>query len=300
MDFLQFLDQFPNEQKIIIYFIKIRYPKGVACNHCGGMRITQRKDKPRFFQCNDCNNSFSVFQSTIFEKSDTDLRKWMFAIHLFLNAKKGISGYQLQREIKVTYKTAWRMLKQIRKAMGNKQSQKQFEAIIEMDETYVGGKPRKKGKRKDDDNNENKRGRGTKKTPVVGVLERNGKKVHARVALPNQEGRRLTGKQLLTVLAEVCKTDSIIMTDEFRAYNYLKTTNHIHLKVDHQREFASGAIHTNSIESFWAILKRGVYGIYHQVSVKYLQEYVNEFCFRYNNRDIEKSFDLVLSNAIQK
>ncbi len=101
MDFLEFLDRFPNEQKVIEYFIKIRYPKGVACNHCGGLRISKRSDNPRFFQCNDCNDSFSIFKDTIFEKSDTDLRKWMYAIHLFLNAKKGISGYQLQREIKV-------------------------------------------------------------------------------------------------------------------------------------------------------------------------------------------------------
>lgn len=300
MNFFEFLKKFPTEEKVIEYFIDIRYPEAPTCNHCGSKRISQRKDRPRFFQCNNCNDSFSIFKGTIFEKTTTDLRKWMYAIHLFLNAKKGISGLQLEREIGVTYKTAWRMLKQIRLAMGNKQNQKQFEAIIEMDETYVGGKPRKKAKREDDDNDENKRGRGTKKRPVIGVLERNGKRVHAKVALPNKDGKKLTGKQLLAVLAEVCKNDSIIMTDEFKGYNALKSTKHIHLRVDHQKEFASGDVHTNNIESFWAILKRGVYGIYHQISTKYLQNYVDEFCFRYNNRDENLAFDLVLKNAIEK
>lgn len=302
MDFFEFQRLFPTKEKVIQYFIKIRYPKGAVCNRCGSQRVSQRSDRPRFFQCNQCNDSFSIFKETVFEKTTTDLRKWMYAIHLFLNAKKGVSGLQLQREIKVTYKTAWRMLKQIRQAMGNKESQKQFEAIIEMDETYVGGKPRKGNKYKEDDDedNHNKRGRGSKKTPVVGVLERNGKKVHARVALPNKEGKKLSGKQLLAILNEVCKGDATIMTDQFRAYNLLKNNNFIHLKVDHTKEYVSGNVHCNSMESFWAILKRGVYGIYHQISVKYLQSYVNEFCFRYNNRDVRMAFDLVLQNAIGK
>lgn len=302
MNFFEFLKQFPTEEKVIEYFIKIRYPNGTTCNRCNSNRISQRNDRPRFFQCNQCNDSFSIFKDTIFEKTTTDLRKWMYAIHLFLNGKKGISGLQLQREIGVTYKTAWRMLKQIRKAMGNNATQKQFEAIIEMDETYVGGKPRKKNKHKKDDDKDdekNGRGRGSKKTPVVGVLERSGKKVHARVALPDSEGKKLTGKQLLAILNEVCKGDATIMTDQFRAYNILKKSNFIHLSVDHSKEYANGDIHSNGIESFWAIVKRGVYGIYHQVSVKYLQEYINEFCFRYNNRDVRTAFDLVLANSIK-
>ena len=132
------------------------------------------------------------------------------------------------------------------------------------------------------------------------VLERNGKKVHAKVALPNAEGKKLTGKQLLAILNEVCKGGATVMTDEFKGYNILKKSGFIHLKVDHTKEYAVGDVHSNSIESFWAILKRGVYGIYHQVSVKYLQNYVDEFCFRYNNRDVKQAFDAVLKNAIIK
>jgi transposase-like protein len=249
----------------------------------------------------DCNNSFSIFKDTIFENSSTDLVKWMYAIHLFLNGKKGISGLQLMREVGVTYKTAWRMLKQIRLAMGDEDLKEYFETIVEIDETYVGGKPRKgnKGRNEKGEDNTPKRGRGTKKTPVIGVIDRDNKKVHAKVALPNKEGKKLTGKQLLGVLNEVAKAGTTVMTDEFRSYNILSSNGFIHLKVDHTKEFSNGTAHTNNIESFWATLKRGVYGIYHSISVKYLQQYVNEFCFRYNNRKNVEMFDLLLVKSIK-
>jgi len=231
----------------------------------------------------------------------------MYAIHLLLNGKKGISGLQLKREIGVTYKTAWRMLQQIRLAMGNAENQEFFDTIVEIDETYVGGKPRKKNNHKDDDDGDgnsgivtpNKRGRGTKKTPVVGVVDRINKKVFARVAMPNKKGQKLTAKQLIEILKTVSAQENgnIIMTDEFKGYDPLSKNKFIHLRVDHSKAYADGNIHTNSAESFWAILKRAVYGIYHHVSVKYLQHYVDEFCFRWNNRD-NNMFDLVLKQSI--
>lgn len=223
--------------------------KNVHCNHCGGLKVYERSN-PRFYDCKACGNTFSIFKGTIFEKTTTDLRKWMYAIHLFLNGKKGISGYQLQREIGVTYKTAWRMLRQIRQAMGNQDNQEFIDTIIEIDETYVGGKPRKGAKRDDDiDGGKSTRGRGTKKIPVVGVIDRINKRIHAKIALPNVEGKKLTGKQLLNILNEVCKSNNIIVTDEFKGYNILDK-KHIHLRVDHSKEFANGFVHTNNIESF--------------------------------------------------
>ncbi len=299
MTFLEFIKRFPDEQAVIDHFIKIRYPKGLRCNHCGGCQVYARKN-PKFFDCEGCKNTFSVFKSTIFEKSYTDLRKWMYALHLFLNGKKGISGKQLQREVGVTYKCAWRMLKQIREAMGNKETRKTFEAIVEIDETYVGGQRRKPNKRDDDDDLPPlKRGRGTKKQPVVAVIDRNKKKVHARVALPDRKGKKLTGKQLLQILSEVTKDGSTVITDEFRSYRAVKAPQYFRLMIDHSKMFSDGLVHTNTVESFWATLKRGIYGIYHHVSLKYLQNYVDEFCFRYNNRnDIDKAFDLVLKQAI--
>ena len=144
MTFFDFMIKFPTEKAVIKYFLKIRYNDVLICPHCSSkVRVQHRSDNLKLCNCHNCNNTFSPFKNTIFEKSSTDLRKWFYAIHLFLNSKKGISGLQLQREIGVTYKTAWRMLNQIRSAMGNSDMTKAFEAMVEIDEAYIGGKPRK-------------------------------------------------------------------------------------------------------------------------------------------------------------
>jgi len=300
MTFFEFIKRFPTEDAVIDYFLEIRYPDGVQCSHCGSGKVYQESKRKKVFGCNGCMSTFSPFKNTIFEKSSTDLRKWFYAIHLFLNGKKGISAMQLQREIGVTYKTAWRMLQQIRLAMGNSEQKEFFNTVVEIDETYVGGKQRK-GKDKDDDDDFTppKRGRGTKKTPVVGVVDRNNKQVYAKVAPPNNKGQKLTAKQLIEILKAVSKQENgnIIMTDEFRGYDPLTRNNFVHLRIDHSKAFSDGDIHTNNAESFWAILKRAVYGIYHHVSVKYLQRYVDEFCFRWNNRKIDM-FNMVLKQSI--
>ncbi len=300
MNFLEFNKKFTSEGEVISHFIKVRYGDYVCCHHCGSVRIHHRGDQPKLFKCSDCNNSFSIFKGTIFENSSTALVKWMYAIHLFLNGKKGVSGLQLKREVGVTYKTAWRMLRQIRLAMGNQEVRQEFEDIVEMDETYIGGKPRKNnfGNKDADKLIPNKRGRGTDKTPVVGVIERGTKKIHAVVAVPNKAGKKLSGKQLLEILKSVTKEKTVVMTDYFSSYNILKYPQYTRLRIDHKKQFADGFIHTNNIESFWATLKRGIYGIYHHVSPKYLQQYVNEFCFRHNNKDNPDMFDALLRKTI--
>lgn len=141
MNFQEFKKKFPSKKAIILHFANIRHQNGIKCQHCGNSKVYHRKDSPKLFECRVCNNSFSIFKDTIFEKSRTDLKKWFYAIHLFLNGKKGISALQLQRETGTTYKTAWRMLQQIRKAMGNNKDDDDFmNTVIEMDETYIGGK----------------------------------------------------------------------------------------------------------------------------------------------------------------
>lgn len=304
MTFLELLKKFPDEQSCIDYYLKIRYPKGVHCNHCGSSRVYMRKTQNKAFDCYDCKNTFSPFTDTIFEHSSTDLRKWFYAIHLFLNGKKGISGLQLQREIGVTYKTAWRMLQQIRFAMGNAAHKEFIDTIVEIDETYIGGKPRK-----DNEHDDNlpkgtgtgaPRGRGTNKTPVVGIVDRLNKRVFAKIAMPNDEGKKLTAKQLMDILNKVSKQENgnTVITDEFRGYDPLSRHAFIHLRVDHTKAFSdNNGTHTNNIESFWATLKRGVYGIYHHISVKHMQRYVDEFCFRYNNRGCDM-FDMVLRQSL--
>ena len=275
MTFFELQKLFPTEEAVIKHFIKIKYCNGAYCHCCGSLNVYHRQNTPKRFQCRDCKNSFSIFTNTIFEGTSTCLVKWMYAIHLLLNGKKGISGLQLQREIGGGYKTCWRMLKQIRLAMNDADRAEFAGFIFEIDETYVGGKPRKFANGKNIDPNV-KRGRGTKKIPVIGVLDRANKRVFAKVATMNKDGKKLTGKQLMAVLNEVVKTPSQIITDEFRSYNILKSTEHMHYVIDHSKgyvDFNDKALHTNGIESFWATLKRGVYGVYHHISAKYLCKY---------------------------
>lgn len=237
MTYVELLRRFPTEKAVVDYYCRVRYGNKVACNHCGSVeKIYHDSQRPKVFICKACNNTFSPFKGTIFEKPSTDLRKWMYAIHLFLNGKKGISGLQLMREIGVTYKTAWRMLQQIRLAIGNAEQQAFVDTIIEIDETYIGGKPRKGNDRSDGPGTGSKRGRGTKKTPVVGVVDRKNKKIYARVALPDKDGRKLTGKQLFSILRKVCKKNSnnTVMTDEYSAYDMIDRNSIIHLRVDHR------------------------------------------------------------------
>jgi len=284
------------------YLEKVRWPNGPICPHCGyserSYKLNGAKHRPGLYMCAACRRQFTVTIGTVMEDTHLPLRTWIMAFSLMCSAKKGISALQLQRDLDIgSYKTAWRMLRQVRKAMSNIKHGKTFEAIVEVDETYIGGKPRKKNRR-DDDQDKNKRGRGTKKSPVVGVVDREKGKVYAKVSLPNEKGKRLSGNQLLAILNEVCKDNATVITDEFMGYGVLRRTEHVHLVIDHTQGFVNDFIHTNNVESFWAILKRGVYGIYHHVSVKYLQNYVNEFCFRFNNRDNGDMFDLVLSQAV--
>ena len=226
---------------------------------------------------------------------------WLYAMNLVMVAKKGISACQLQRELGMkSYKGAWRMLHIIREIMGKEEYKDCFEALVEVDETYVGGKPRKENIHFERETNEkfNKRGRGaSSKTPVIGVKERNSGRVHCVVATANANGQKLTGKQLLKVLNDACKEGTTVMTDQYSGYNVIdkgrveNTKNFIRIMVNHEVEFSQGdGKHTNGIESFWAIVKRGVYGIYHHVSVKHMQTYMNEFCFRMNHRETEDGF----------
>ena len=295
MNFFEFNKKFPTELACINYFIKVRYGEKVTCNHCKNVKVYRTKNEPKKFDCPNCKNHFSVFKDTIFEKSDTDLRKWFYAIHLFLNSKKGISGYQLQREICVTYKCAWRILKQIRLAMGNEASKELLGSLVEVDEAYVATEDKN-----DDEDNKPKRGRGTNKNVVVACVDRENKKVLAQVMPKNTEGQKLTGKQLLDMISQVVLPNSTIISDEFKGYKIInKTTNYTHLTVNHSKGYVgTNGEHVNNVESFWGTLKRGIIGIYHHVSTNYLQSYVDEFCFRSNNRDNADVFNLLLKQAV--
>ena len=311
MNYFEFTKRFPDENSAIDFIVATKYKDGYACPKCGCMHkgIYHQKYNHRFMYCNNCKSEFSALKGTIFENTHLDLRMWLYAMNLVIISRKGISALQLKRELGMgSYQSAWRMLHQIRKAMEKEEYKETFEAIVEIDETYVGGKPRKDNNHSDDnkdndDENRPKRGRGTSKTPVIGVKERNTGKVHAVVANYNEEGKQLSGKQLFAVLKKVCKPNTVVMTDQFSGYNILdkeNDCNFVRLKVDHTVAYSLGdGIHTNGIESFWALLKRGVYGIFHNVSVKYMQRYVDEFCYRLNHRDGKEAFDALVELAVK-
>lgn len=305
MTYFEFAKRFPDENSAIDFIVATKYKDGYVCPKCGSVHkgIYHQKYNHRFMYCNNCKSEFSALKGTIFENTHLDLRMWLYAMSLVLVSRKGISALQLKRELGMgSYQSAWRMLQQIRKAMEKEEYKETFEAVVEIDETYVGGKPRKNNDHSDDEDNKPKRGRGTSKTPVIGVKERNTGKVHAVVANYNDEGKQLSGKQLFAVLKKVCKGNNTVMTDQFSGYNILDKENEcnfVRLKIDHTVTYSLGdGIHTNGIESFWAILKRGVYGVFHNVSVKYMQKYVTEFCYRLNHRDNNEAFTSLVELAI--
>jgi hypothetical protein len=234
--------------------------------------------------CNSCNTTFSVTVDTIFHHTHLDLQKWFLAISLVLNAKKGISARQLARDIEVNRNTAWFMGMRIRNAMF--EQPELMRGIVEMDECYIGGKPRK-------GTGPHKRGRGTSKAPVVGMIERGGK----IVARPVDKAKLNSHSLAKFVRENVDVNDATLITDEFSGYVRIKTFMS-HAIINHQVCYADGEIHTNSIEGFWGLLKRGIMGQYHKVSIRHLHQYVTEFCYRYNGRNNPFLFDLTLARAV--
>jgi len=269
LDFHKF---FPDEKACREYVVNMRWGGKPVCVHCGSMRKIYSIKDGKILTCADCRRQFTVRVGTIFEDSALPLQKWFLAIYIFMAHKKGISSVQLGKDIGVTQKTAWFMLHRIRFAVRTRSLLKPLEGIIEADETYVGGKPRFKG--------QSKTGRGTKKTPVFGIKQRDGV-VRAEMV------EHVDRNTLQSLLKRDVSEDATIMTDEWTAYNGLKKHFASHKRVNHGRkEYVRGSTHTNSIESFWALFKRGYVGTYHSMSPKHLNKYIDEFEFRLNSKDI--------------
>jgi transposase-like protein len=292
MNIIQIFQQFPTQESCINHLEQKRWAGVPVCPYCESTNTYKAKDRLRH-HCNGCRKSFSVTIGTIFHDTRLPLQKWFLAISLMLNAKKGISSRQLARDLELPVKTAWSLSHRIRNAM--QEDQGLLSGIVEMDETYIGGKPRKEAKKKDkdDDDKGSPRGRATKKECVVGMIERGGK-----VKAGNVSKDELKAKDLQELVRQNINTsNSILMTDEYRGYYGMNKVVK-HFKINHSKEYARGSIHTNSIESFWAIVKRGMVGQFHKVSKKYLNRYLDEFCWRFNNRDNESNFDDLLGNML--
>jgi transposase-like protein len=289
MNIIEVYEKFPTEKDCINHLEGVRWSGTPKCTYCGSAKVTPVPHEMRY-HCNNCNTAFSVTVGTIFHHTHLPLQKWFLAISLVLNAKKGISARQLARDLQVNKDTAWRMGMKVRQAMTQKGQRELLTGVVEMDETYIGGKPRKGS----GNSEPSKRGRGTKKTPVVGMIERGGK-IRAKAVRKD----KLNAKSLKALVRNNIDThNSMLITDEYAGYVGIKQMMP-HRIVNHQVWYVNGEAHTNNIESFWALLKRGIVGQYHKVSLRYLPKYIDEFCYRHNYRKAEDLFGLTLQRAVE-
>jgi len=296
MNIIEIQKTFSTDKKCLDYLEKLRWSKSVTCTKCQSKDVIRLKSQQGRFHCYDCKTTFSVISDTIFEHTRLPLPKWFVIIGLMLNAKRGISANHIMRDVGLSYKTAWYAAMRVRCGMIDNCNI--LENIVEMDETYVGGKPRKKYAEGDEYTTisrvTDKRGRGTKKTPIVGIVERNGNIVLKVV-------QKLTAKNLLTMLKENVQTDnSIVVTDEFKSYiGFDKIVQHY--TINHsKKEWVKGAMHTNTIEGFWSIVKGSIKGNYIVLSKKYLPFYLVQAQYVFNYRNYKGNiFEKYLKEALQ-
>jgi transposase-like protein len=265
------------------YLENIRWPNGAVCPHCQSQNVTRlhgEAHRPGTIQCNakECQKQFTVTVGGVMESTHIPLTKWAMAWHMLCSSKKGMSALQLMRNLGLgSYRTAWFMAHRIRHAMEGKPMEARLSGVVEADESYFGGKPRVK--------NSGKRGRGTKKAPVMVLVQRDGDAIC--MPLPNVTGKTLRGELIKNV--EVTAT---LMTDDLNSYlppgrmfAAHETVNHTakqYVRVRHD----GLVVHTNTAESFFALMKRGHYGVYHSMSKKHLHRYCSEFAFRWCHRKV--------------
>jgi transposase len=279
----QFNEDFPDDDSCLEFVAKLVYPDGITCRTCKEVRPHARLSNRKAYSCDYCGTHVYPLAGTIFEKSSTSLKSWFYAMFLISSTRCGISAKQLERELGVTYKTAWRMFHQVRKLMADDTGMLSGE--VEMDETYVGGKERGVIGRP---------GRNSKKVPVFGIVERGGKVA----ALVTKDVTRAT---VMPIIQSKVLPRSLIYTDDYKVYNPLKANGYGHKRIAHsQKVYVLGNVHTNTIEGFWSIVKRSISGVYHSVSAKHLQDYVNEFAYRYNHRDEKAPMYELIASQVRK
>ncbi len=288
MDLITVFEKFPTQEHCIAHLEQARWGDNPTCPFCESDKVARKQENNRVgrWNCHACHNSYNVLSGTIFKATRVPLQKWFLAISIYLNAKKSVSSYQLSRDLNINQPTAWRMGMQIRKAMVD--DAVFLNGIVEADETYIGGKPRKNDKDSDDPP---KRGRGTKKQPVVGALARGGKVVA-------QPSDKVTGKTLKAFLSRFLQADdSLLVTDEYSGYNRMHEWVP-HFTINHAIAYAEGLIHTNTIEGFWSLVKRAIFGQHHHYSKGHTAAYIIEACYKYNNRHNPNTFEDFLTGTV--
>jgi transposase-like protein len=275
---VQLFEDFKSEERCREYLELLRWPSGVCCVRCGNVSVS-KLEKRHQYECNGCRYQFSATAGTVFHDSHLPLWKWFLAAYLICEAKKGISANQIKRTLGISYKTAWFLCHRIREAMKSDTSEK-LKGVIEADETFVGGRYDKRRKRAS-----------YEKPCVVGVLQRGG---DVRAGKIPSRGARAIG----AYIKESVEPGSQLMTDEYAGYQKVGRA-YDHQTVQHSKlEYAAGLVHTNSIENFWSLFKRGVVGSFHKVSEKHLDRYLDEFTYRFNGREDDRLFQSTLRNLV--
>jgi transposase-like protein len=296
MNLAELAQNFSTEEQARNFLEKTLWPDGAVCPHCGligesyrlhGKAGSKKPVRPGVWKCGGCRKQFTVKVGTIFEDSHIPLHKWLMAMHLMNASKKGMSSHQLHRMLGITYKSAWFMTHRIRWAMRQEGPQEPLSGVVEVDETFVGGKFRigsqvvKPGERPKDHPAPT-----ANKAPVVSLVERGGKVRSIHVA-------NVTAKNLKEVIRENVEPTAHVMTDESGVYRfvgkeYAKHSTVNHAAKEYARTEADGTVSsTNTVEGFFSLLKRGVYGSFHHISKQHLHRYLSEFDFRYNARDVD-------------
>jgi len=265
MNLVELIKDFADEDRCRAYLEKLRWPSGVECPRCESVKVYRIVKRDQFV-CDSCTYQFSVTVDTIFHDTHLPLWNWFLATYLLTESRKGMSANQIKRMLNVSYKTAWYLCHRIRAAMLEVAPPK-LSGTVEIDETYVGGKARRWRPKSD-------------KQVVIGIRQRNGdlRLIHA------EDAKSATVREIIK--ANIGSHVEVIMTDESQIYPYAlnKMQKNLHKTINHSKHYAHGDIHTNTVESAFSLLKRGIVGTWHKVSAKHLPAYLDEMCFRFNNR----------------
>lgn len=271
------IERFPDEKSCRDYLIETRWNNKPICYYCGNDKKIYKINEGKTLKCSRCRKQFSVKVGTIFENSAIPLQKWFLAIYVVTAHKKGIASTQLARDIGVTQKTAWFMLHRIRFAVSEPAYASKLEKVVEIDHGHIGKQPH--------------HGRYDSEKVVLGMVQRQGEIRLKRV-------NDTKAKSLESKLKENIDENAIVISDESKSF-YNLHQKFFHLKVNHSKQHVNGMIHTNTIDGFWSMLKRGIYGIYHHVDNAHLDKYCDEFQFRYNTRKLTDTerFSKMLKNC---